>query len=140
MQPIFQISHLTKIYQTGQIATKAVDDISFDIMDQELVVIIGDSGCGKSTTLNLIGGMDDASGGQIYFKGEDITGYSNKELSTYRKEHIGFIFQNYTLINNLTALENVLVVKDLKKNTLSADAMLELVGLSEKKKNFPSLV
>ena len=116
----------------------AVDHVSFTIDKGEFVVILGRSGAGKSTVLNMLGGMDIPTEGQVIVDGNDISAYSDKQLSLYRADTIGFIFQFYNLIPGLTAYENVALVKDIKKDALDPDEMLDRVGLSDQKRKFPS--
>ena len=138
-EKILEIKNLKKYYGKGDSQVKALDDISFDIYKGELLVLIGNSGCGKSTLLNIIGGMDSPTDGQVLLNGEDITKYKDKELTKYRKEKIGFIFQFYNLLPDLTALENVRMSLPHKDNEHLSEKTLELVGLGEQKmKQYPS--
>ena len=117
---------------------RAVDGIDFSIQKGEFVVIVGPSGAGKTTVLNILGGMDTASGGRITVDGQDITKYSERQLTGYRRDDIGFVFQFYNLIPNLTALENVEMALQICRNPLDARAVLKEVGLEERMDNFPA--
>jgi putative ABC transport system ATP-binding protein len=136
---VLEIKNLKKYYGTGESQVKALDGVSFDVYDGELLVLVGNSGCGKSTLLNIIAGMDIPTDGEVILNGEDISKYNDKKLTQFRKDKIGFIFQFYNLLPDLTALENVKLSihgkdeKDLAKKTL------ELVGLGGDKMNhYPS--
>ena len=129
---------VSKIYQTGDVRIKAVDNISFSIRQGEFVVIVGPSGAGKTTVLNMLGGMDPASGGTISVDGEIISGYNSKQLTAYRRHDIGFVFQFYNLVQNLTALENVELAAQICKAPMDAATALKEVGLEERMNNFPA--
>jgi putative ABC transport system ATP-binding protein len=120
------------------VITKAVDGISFEIQKGEFVVIVGASGAGKTTVLNILGGMDQATSGQIFVDGKDIGAYSERKLTKYRRNDIGFVFQFYNLIPNLTALENVELASQICKDPMDARTVLEEVGLGERLANFPA--
>ena len=138
-EKILEIKNLKKYYGKGDSLVRALDDISFDIYKGEMLVLVGNSGCGKSTLLNIIGGMDSPSDGQVLLNGEDITNYKDTKLTEYRKEKIGFIFQFYNLLPDLTALENVRMSLPKKDTEHIAEKTLELVGLGEgKMKQYPS--
>jgi putative ABC transport system ATP-binding protein len=122
----------------GEVKIKALEETSFEIEKGELVVIVGPSGAGKTTTLNLLGGMDDATDGRIIIDGIDITKYKGKQMIKYRREDIGFVFQFYNLVQNLTALENVELATQICKDSLNPRKMLIKVGLKDRMKNFPS--
>ena len=122
----------------GEVQIKAVDGVSFDIKKGEFVVVAGTSGAGKSTVLNLLGGMDKVSTGQIFVDGNEISQYSNKELTTYRRYDIGFVFQFYNLVQNLTANENIELATQLSKDHLHIDEILVGVEIGHRKDNFPS--
>ena len=132
------MENITKIYQMGEVEIRAVDGIDFSIQKGEFVVIVGPSGAGKTTVLNILGGMDTASGGRITVDGQDITKYSERQLTGYRRDDIGFVFQFYNLIPNLTALENVEMALQICRNPLDARAVLKEVGLEERMDNFPA--
>lgn len=130
--------HITKEYITGETTIKALDDASFTVEKGELAVILGSSGAGKTTALNILGGMDIPTSGQIVVDGNDITKYNKKQLVGYRRTDIGFVFQFYNLVPNLTALENVELAAQVCKNALDSSDTLDKVGLSERKNNFPA--
>ena len=137
-QTAVEFKDVVKIYGKGDGMQVAVDHVSFTIEQGEFVVILGRSGTGKSTVLNMLGGMDQPTEGKVIVDGQEISGFSDKQLSSYRADTIGFIFQFYNLIAGLTAYENVALVKDIKKNALDAGEMLDKVGLSDQKNKFPS--
>lgn len=138
MENIVEIKNLSKVYKIGENEFKAIDDIDLNIKKGELVVVLGPSGAGKSTLLNLIGGMDSPSSGVIKIDGEDISKYSDRELSNYRAENIGFIFQFYNILPTLTVLENVELVKDIVKNGTDSKEALKDVGLENHMNKFPN--
>ena len=136
---ILEIKDLKKYYGKGESQVKALDGISFDVYKGEMLVLLGNSGCGKSTLLNIIGGMDSPTEGQVLLNGEDITKYKDRELTKYRKEKIGFIFQFYNLLPDLTALENVRMSLSKKDSEHLSEKTLESVGLGDQKmKQYPS--
>ena len=137
--PLLQIKNLKKYYGKGESRVKALDGVSFDVYKGEMLVLLGTSGCGKSTLLNIIGGMDSPTEGQVLLNGEDITAYKDKELTRYRKEKIGFVFQFYNLLPDLNALENVRLSLSKKDEGHLGEKALEAVGLGEAKmKQYPS--
>ena len=138
MDTFVKLENITKIYHMGEVEIRAVDGIDFSIQKGEFVVIVGPSGAGKTTVLNILGGMDTASGGRITVDGQDITKYSERQLTGYRRDDIGFVFQFYNLIPNLTALENVEMALQSCRNPLEARAVLKEVGLEERMDNFPA--
>lgn len=127
-----------KIYTMGEVKVAAADGIDFEIEQGELVVVVGPSGSGKTTLLNMLGGMDSVTSGSIVLDGKDISRYSEKELTQYRRHDIGFVFQFYNLVQNLTALENVELASQICDNPLDAAETLELVGLGHRTDNFPA--
>ena len=133
-----EFNDIVKTYQMGEVSIQALDHAQFDIEQGELVCILGPSGAGKTTALNILGGMDSASSGQVLVDGIDITQLKNKALVNYRRNDIGFVFQFYNLIQNLTALENVEMAVQLTKDSFSPAETLEKVGLAERQKNFPA--
>ena len=133
-----EFKNVEKIYKMGEIDIKALDKASFEIEKGELVVILGQSGSGKSTCLNILGGMDEATCGTVIIDGTDITKMKEKDLINYRRNDIGFVFQFYNLIQNLTALENIELGIQMCKKTMNAKEALEKVGLGDRMDNFPS--
>lgn len=130
--------HLVKTYGKGQTLIRALDDVSLDIREGELLAILGYSGSGKSTLLNMLGGMDRPDSGSIIFRGKEISGIGERGLTDYRKQSVGFIFQNFNLIPELTALENVDLTADAAEDPKIAEHMLALVGLSDRLDAYPS--
>lgn len=133
-----QLKDVKKYYKMGEITIHAVDGVNFEIEKGEFVVIVGPSGAGKTTVLNILGGMDNCSEGCITVDGTDISGYNGKQLTLYRREDIGFVFQFYNLVQNLTAQENVELALQICKDPLDAKEVLTEVGLGERLKNFPA--
>ena len=133
-----QMKHSYKRYKTGDLEIIANNDVSFDIEKGELVVILGASGAGKSTVLNILGGMDTNDEGRVIIDGKDISEYTAKELTTYRREDVGFVFQFYNLVSNLTARENVELASEIVPNAKDATQTLVEVGLGDRLDNFPS--
>ena len=136
--PIVVVKDITKEYIMGEVRVKAADKMNFEILRGEFVVVLGPSGSGKSTVLNMIGGMDRSTSGEIIIDGKNITKYSNNELTMYRRKNIGFVFQFYNLMSNLTALENVELVRPLSDNPLKAEDIMRDVGLDDRASNFPA--
>ena len=133
-----EFKNVSKIYKMGEVEIRALDDISFGIEKSEFVVVLGNSGAGKTTILNLLGGMDKVSSGQIIVDGNDIANISDRELTDYRRYDIGFVFQFYNLVQNLTAWENVELATQIAKDPLKSRDVLEMVGLGSRMDNFPS--
>lgn len=138
MKIIIQASHLVKTFQSGDSIIRAIDDVSFQIKEGELVIILGPSGAGKSTLLNLIGGMDFVSQGSLVVDGVDVGKFSQKQLTEYRRTKVGFVFQFYNLMPNLTAKENIELSTELQRDSLNPEAVLKAVGLENRMDNFPS--
>jgi putative ABC transport system ATP-binding protein len=138
MSKMIELKNVTKKYTTGERDFYALAGVDLEIEAGELVVILGPSGAGKSTLLNFIGGMDSVSSGEIIFDGKDISKFSDKELTAYRAENVGFVFQFYNLIPTLTAYENVALMKDIEKNSLDPAEVLESVGLGDHLDQFPA--
>lgn len=132
------LTDVSKSYRTGDVKVDALKHVSFTLEDGEFVVILGSSGAGKTTLLNLLGGMDSASGGKIVLGEKEITSLNKRGLTEYRRNDVGFIFQFYNLMPNLTALENVEIAVEICKDHLSPEEVLREVGLGERLKNFPS--
>lgn len=133
-----EVKNCTKIYQMGDSTIYANKDISFSIEQGELVIILGTSGAGKSTLLNIIGGMDTNTSGNVIIDGNDISQYNKRQLTTYRRKDVGFVFQFYNLVPNLTAKENVELASEIVKDAMKAEEALENVGLGERMNNFPA--
>lgn len=133
-----EVKNISKMYKMGDVEIKALDNTSFTIEKGELVVILGPSGAGKTTCLNILGGMDTATSGSITIDNNDITNYNEKELINYRRNDIGFVFQFYNLIQNLSAIENVELAVQLCPDHLDPNVIMDRVGLANRKNNFPS--
>ena len=138
MNSIIEFKDVKKHYQIGEVTIEALKGVNFSIKKGEFVVILGASGAGKSTILNLLGGMDTVSYGEILVQGENITKYKDKKLTQYRREKIGFVFQFYNLISNLTALENVEFASAVTKHAFNPKEILTRVGLTDRANNFPT--
>lgn len=137
-EKFMKVVNVSKIFKSGNNETKALDNISFDIEKGEFAIILGPSGAGKSTILNLLGGMDNVTKGNIFINDVDIAQYNNKQLTDYRRNNVGFIFQFYNLMPNLTAKENVELAVEICKNAFKPDDILQKVGLTERAAHFPS--
>lgn len=135
---LFKTDTLTKAYITGETEIHALRGITIEIPSGELVVMLGPSGSGKSTFLNIIGGLDQPTSGKVFFKGNDLANFNNRELTYYRREHVGFVFQAYNLVPSLTALENVALVTEISPNPMDPLEALEIVGLKDRSNHFPS--
>ena len=133
-----EFENVGKTYHMGEVSINALHDASFTIEMGELVIIVGPSGAGKTTLLNILGGMDTLSTGTVYLDGTEISSFNRKQLTEYRRHDVGFVFQFYNLIGNLTALENVELANQICRNPLDAEKVLENVGLKERIRNFPS--
>ena len=133
-----EFNDVEKIYKMGEVDLKALNKASFSIEEGELVVVLGQSGSGKSTCLNILGGMDSVSSGNVIVDGVDITKIKEKELINYRRNDIGFVFQFYNLVQNLTALENIELGTQMCKKPMNPKTALKMVGLSDRMNNFPS--
>lgn len=133
-----EVKNVTKTYKMGEVEIKALDDAGFGIEKGEFVVVVGPSGAGKTTILNILGGMDTATSGEIFVDNENIAQFDDKALTAYRRDDVGFVFQFYNLVGNLTALENVELALQISKNPLSAKTVLQEVGLSNRMENFPA--
>ena len=138
MKKCIEFNGVSKKYEVGEKAFYALDDVSFSIDQHEMVVILGPSGAGKSTLLNIMGGMDHVTDGKVYMDGLDISGYSEKELTDYRAENIGFIFQFYNILPTLTVKENVDLIRDVVKNAKDSTEILNKVGLNGQENKFPN--
>ena len=133
-----RVEKVKKTYQMGEVKVHALNDVSFEIKEGEFVVILGPSGSGKSTLLNIVGGMDLPSEGRVFVMGKEITTYDDKALTLYRRNTVGFVFQFYNLMSNLTAKENVELATEICKGALNIDDVLKAVGLEERSDHFPS--
>lgn len=138
MSAFVQFEKVRKVYQMGEVQIEALRDATFEIEKGEICVIVGASGAGKTTLLNIIGGMDELTSGRVMLDGQEISKYSSKQLTTYRRYDIGFVFQFYNLIQNLTALENVELAAQICRNPMDAEKVIELVGLKDRANNFPT--
>ena len=135
---LLSLKNVRKEYHTGSVTVPAVEDVSFDLNEGEFVVILGASGAGKTTLLNLLGGMDRASGGEIILGDKNIASFNDRELTEYRRHDVGFVFQFYNLMPNLTALENVEIAVEICTDHLDPKTVLESVGLGDRLNNFPA--
>lgn len=138
MSSFVELREVRKTYHMGEVDIHAVDGINFTIEKGEFVVIVGPSGAGKTTILNILGGMDSITSGQVFVDGQDIGQYKERQLTKYRREDIGFVFQFYNLVQNLTALENVELALQVSTKPLDANVVLDEVGLQDRKDNFPA--
>ncbi len=135
---IVSVKDMVKEYTMGEVKVRAADGMNFEVERGEFVVVLGPSGSGKSTLLNIVGGMDKATSGEIWVDGKNIAGYSVKDLTLYRRKNIGFVFEFYNLLPNLTAVENIELVTGVSENPLKPEEILQEVGLLDRKNNFPS--
>lgn len=138
MKTILEARELTKLYQMGEITVHALRGVSFQLYEGEFVVILGPSGSGKSTMLNIIGGIDTPTSGSVYYNNKNISTISDKELTNYRRNAVGFVFQFYNLIPNLTAKENILLAAELSKKPIPANELLTKIDLLDRGNHFPS--
>src|SRR3954447_712011 len=138
VQSVFAARQLTKIYHMGEVDVHALRGVDLDLFSGEFVVLLGPSGSGKSTLLNILGGLDSASAGSVSYQGRDLTQVGDAELTRYRREHVGFVFQFYNLIPSLTARENVALVTEISTRPMRPEEALELVGLGDRMDHFPS--
>lgn len=137
-EPFIRFDQVRKVYHAGEVAVTALHDVSFEIERGEICVVVGESGAGKTTLLNILGGMDSLTDGSITVGGKEISSFTKNELISYRRLDVGFVFQFYNLIPNLTALENVEIAAKLSKNSLDAKQVLTQVGLKNRAGNFPA--
>lgn len=138
MSAFVEFKNVSKIYHMGEVDIEALKDVNFTIEKGEFCVVVGASGAGKTTILNILGGMDNLTSGHVLLDGAEISAYNKKQLTTYRRYDIGFVFQFYNLVQNLTALENVELAAQICKDPLDAKSVLEMVGLEERAGNFPA--
>ncbi|GIL01183.1 MAG: hypothetical protein BroJett030_10820 [Alphaproteobacteria bacterium] len=136
--PVFRISELTKVYRTGEVEVRALNGVTLDLHEGEMTVLLGPSGSGKSTFLNIVGGLDTATSGTVLFKGEELTARSERELTRYRRHHVGFVFQFYNLIPSLTAWENVALVTEIASDPMKPEEALVMAGLPDRMTHFPA--
>ena len=137
-EPLYATQDLCKNYRMGEVTVHALRSVTLEVVEGEFLVILGASGSGKSTLLNLMGGMDSPSSGSVRFRGTDISGFSPREFTSYRREHVGFVFQFFNLVPTLTAQENVEIATEIAPQPSPADEMLGLVGLAQRAGHFPS--
>ena len=137
MEPFVHFENVKKVYTMGEVKIEALRGVSFDVEKGEICVIVGPSGAGKTTLLNILGGMDTLSSGTVVLDGVDISGYGKKQLTLYRRRDVGFVFQFYNLVQNLTALENVELANQISGDPKDAKTVLEAVGLGDRLGNFP---
>ncbi|QDT49487.1 putative ABC transporter ATP-binding protein [Symmachiella dynata] len=137
-QTLFQLSGVSKTYRMGEVEVPVLHDVDLEIYAGEIMVIVGPSGSGKSTLLNIIGGIDSPTAGDVLFQDRDLAQLNERELTAYRREHVGFVFQFYNLVPTLTARENVLVSTEISRTPMDVDEVLEMVGLGDRKDHFPS--
>ena len=135
---VMSLRDITREFQNGDIVTKVLKGVNLDVYEGELLVLLGESGCGKSTLLNIIGGMDSATSGTFEYLGQDLSNATQKELTDFRRDNIGFIFQSYNLMPNLTALQNLKLIAELVEDPMDSDEALDMVGLEDRKRNYPS--
>ncbi len=138
MGSFVSFQNVQKVYKTGEVEIQALHDVNFEIEKGEFCVIVGASGAGKTTILNILGGMDTLTGGKVFLDGQEVSSYYKKELTAYRRFDVGFVFQFYNLVQNLTALENVELAAQICKEPLDAATVLKQVGLEERANNFPA--
>lgn len=135
---VFSAKGLSKVYRMGEVSVHALRNVDLELYDREFVVLLGPSGSGKSTLLNILGGLDNASSGQVFYRDHDLVKSDEQQLTAFRREHVGFVFQFYNLIPSLTAEENVALVTDLSTSSMSPKEALDLVGLGDRARHFPS--
>jgi putative ABC transport system ATP-binding protein len=136
--PLLRLQDVGKTFQMGEVLVEVLRNITFDIYEGETLAIVGPSGSGKTTLVNLIGGLDTATAGRVWYRDQDLTAFNARELTRYRRQTIGFVFQFYNLVPNLTARENVMVATEISRNPMAVDEVLELVGLGHRLDHFPS--
>ena len=138
MSTVFQVRDISKVYRMGEVEVHALKRVNLELYSGELVVLLGASGSGKSTLLNILGGLDTPSSGEVLYLDHNLTSASREQLTSFRREHVGFVFQFYNLIPSLTALENVALVTEIAENPMAPAEALALVGLSERLHHFPA--
>lgn len=137
-ETVFRAENVTKVYRTGEVEVHALQGVDFDLYEEEFIVLLGPSGSGKSTLLNILGGLDTPSSGQVFYRGQELTASTERELTQYRRAHVGFVFQFYNLIPSLTARENVALVTEISDDPMEPVEALELVGLEKRLNHFPA--
>jgi len=137
-KPALRARNLTKVYRTGEVEVHALRGVSLDLYPADMVTLLGPSGSGKSTLLNILGGLDQASSGEVWFGEQKLTDLDDRDLTRYRRAHVGFVFQFYNLIPSLTATENVALVTEISPDPMEAEEALEIVGLGDRKSHFPA--
>ncbi len=137
-EPIFHTEKVTKVYDTGEVKVFALRGVDLDLFEGEMTVLLGASGSGKSTLLNILGGLDHATEGRVFFKDMELTAMNDRELTAYRRNHVGFVFQFYNLVPSLTARENVALVTEISPDPMRPEMALELVGLTNRMDHFPA--
>jgi putative ABC transport system ATP-binding protein len=135
---LLRLDNVGKTFQMGEVAVEVLRHVTLDVLDGEMLVMVGPSGSGKTTMLNIMGGLDTATAGRVVYRGRDLTSATPRDLTRYRREAIGFIFQFYNLVPNLTARENVMVSTEISFNPLDVDDVLAMVGLTDRKDHFPA--
>ncbi|HEV2396569.1 MAG TPA: ABC transporter ATP-binding protein [Candidatus Sulfotelmatobacter sp.] len=138
VDPVFHIHDITKIYRMGDVSVQALRGVTLDLLPGEFVVMLGPSGSGKSTLLNILGGLDVPTSGEVHYRDHNLTAVTEDELTRFRREHVGFVFQFYNLIPSLTALENTELVSDIAESPLSAEDCLRMVDLGDRSHHFPA--
>src|SRR6056297_2739638 len=138
MNTVFRTQDLSKVYDTGELKVRALDDVDLELYSGELAVLLGPSGSGKSTLLNILGGLDHATSGQVWFRDLELSALKDRELTRYRRDHVGFVFQFYNLVASLTARENVQLVTDVARAPMPAGEALAQVGLEHRMNHFPA--
>jgi putative ABC transport system ATP-binding protein len=136
--PLLRLESVHKVFQMGEVAVRALDDVSLEIREGEFLVMVGPSGSGKSTILNIVGGLDTASQGRVFYRDREMTSFTASDLTRYRRDTVGFVFQFYNLVPNLSARENVMVSTEISDDPLEVDDALEMVGLEERLDHFPA--
>ncbi len=136
--PIFSCKDVAKVYRSGEVEVHALRGVNLDLYEGEMAVLLGPSGSGKSTLLNIIGGLDQATSGTVHFREQELIACSERQLTRYRRDHVGFVFQFYNLIPSLTAWENVALVTEISRNPMTPDEALEMVGLKDRTAHFPA--
>src|SRR6266702_2137628 len=139
-QPVFTATALTKTYVSGEVQVHALNKVDLEISEKEVVVLLGPSGSGKTTLLNIMGGLDHPTSGRLFFRNLELTGLSDRDLTNYRRQHVGFVFQFYNLVPSLTAYENVALVTEISEHPMRPDEALALVGLETRMHHFPAVL